>query len=36
MIALAINTGKAVIVAACLASFATGTTLGLAIVFGRL
>lgn len=36
MTALVINFGKAIVLIACLGSFATGSTLGLAIVFGSL
>lgn len=36
MIALALNFGKAIVLITCLGSFATGTTLGLAIIFGSL
>lgn len=36
MTALVINFGKAIVLIACLGSFATGATLGFAIVFGSL
>lgn len=36
MTALVINFGKAIVLIACLGSFATGTAIGLAIIFGSL